>query len=284
MRICAGALALHLLAITAQPAQASIFHLMQIEQIIAGVDGDTSVQAIQLRMRGPFENQVQFSILFARDATGSNPIELIHFPTPVVNAGLGVRILAASANFADHTDTSLTPDFILTNLIPASYLAAGSLTFEDNFGTVYWRVSWGGASYTGPNTGELCNDLDGDFGPPVSGPLPSDGVQALLFDGAAGDFSTRNIDDYIVTPDAAVFTNNNDESGTIVVGGGCEPCDMNCDTDINALDIEFFIDLLFNGTDPCCGDRGDIGSSGDINLDGSIDAADIEGFINCLFP
>ena len=66
--------------------------------------------------------------------------------------------------------------------------------------------------------------------------------------------------------------------------GGCVPCDMNCDEDINALDIEFFIDLLFNGTDPCCGNRGDIGSSGDVNLDGSIDAADIEGFINCLFP
>ena len=42
-----------------------------------------------------------------------------------------------------------------------------------------------------------------------------------------------------------------------------------------------FSDVL---RDPCCGDRGDIGSSGDVNLDGSIDAEDIEGFINCLFP
>ncbi len=50
------------------------------------------------------------------------------------------------------------------------------------------------------------------------------------------------------------------------------------------MDIEFFIDLLFNGTDPCCGNRGEVGSSGDVNGDGSIDAADIEGFINCLFP
>ena len=66
--------------------------------------------------------------------------------------------------------------------------------------------------------------------------------------------------------------------------GVCVPCDMNCDGDINALDIEFFIDLLFNGTEPCCGSRGDIGSTGDVNLDGSIDAADIEGFIACLFP
>ena len=69
-------------------------------------------------------------------------------------------------------------------------------------------------------------------------------------------------------------------------GGGCtrDPCDMNCDDDINALDIEFFIGLLFDGDEPCCGNRGDIGSSGDVNRDGRIDAADIEGFINCLFP
>ena len=67
-------------------------------------------------------------------------------------------------------------------------------------------------------------------------------------------------------------------------GPVCVPCDMNCDLAINALDIEPFIGLLFNGDDPCCGNRGDIGSTGDVNLDGSIDALDIEGFINCLFP
>ncbi len=46
---------------------------------------------------------------------------------------------------------------------------------------------------------------------------------------------------------------------------------------VDALDIEFFIDILFNGATPCntC--------TGDTNGDGNIDAADIEGFINCLF-
>ena len=63
----------------------------------------------------------------------------------------------------------------------------------------------------------------------------------------------------------------------------CDPCDMNCDTEINALDIEFYIDLLFNNADPCCGIRGEVGSTGDVNLDGRISAADIEGFIDCLF-
>ena len=64
----------------------------------------------------------------------------------------------------------------------------------------------------------------------------------------------------------------------------CVPCDMNCDTAIDALDIEFFIELLFNNAVPCCGERGVPGSAGDVNGDGNIDALDIEGFINCLFP
>ena len=57
----------------------------------------------------------------------------------------------------------------------------------------------------------------------------------------------------------------------------CDPCDMNCDGDINALDIEDFIDLLFNGAEPCntC--------TGDTNADGNIDALDIEPFLHCLF-
>ncbi len=58
----------------------------------------------------------------------------------------------------------------------------------------------------------------------------------------------------------------------------CEPCDMNCDGSIDAIDIETFIGLLFDAGVPCdtC--------SGDTNADGTIDAADIDGFIECLFP
>ena len=60
-------------------------------------------------------------------------------------------------------------------------------------------------------------------------------------------------------------------------GGGCDPCDMNCDGGIDALDIEPFLDLLFRGGQPCgpC--------TGDTNGDGNIDALDIEPCLNCLF-
>ena len=60
--------------------------------------------------------------------------------------------------------------------------------------------------------------------------------------------------------------------------------DVNCDGDINALDIEAFLVALFEpenyaGRYPDC----DINLA-DINGDGSIDALDIEHFLNLLFP
>ncbi len=59
---------------------------------------------------------------------------------------------------------------------------------------------------------------------------------------------------------------------------GCDPCDMNCDAQVNAFDIEPSLDLLFNGGVPCntC--------TGDVNADGNINAFDIEPFLKCLFP
>jgi hypothetical protein len=58
----------------------------------------------------------------------------------------------------------------------------------------------------------------------------------------------------------------------------CDPCDMNCDGQIDTFDIEPFLDLLFGGGDPCdeC--------TGDVNGDGDINAFDIEPFLACLFP
>ena len=62
-------------------------------------------------------------------------------------------------------------------------------------------------------------------------------------------------------------------------GGGCQPCDMNCDGDINAFDIEPFLDLLFDPNAVPCDS-----CTGDANGDGNIDAFDIEPFLECLFP
>jgi len=193
----------------AVPLYAS-FHLMQIEQVIGGVNGDKTAQAVQLRMRSTPENLVSGCQLIAFDAAGNNPITLATFSSGVSNGAVGSRILITTASFASHETSPITSDFTMT-AIPASYLAAGRLAYLNPAflsGGILWSVSWGGASYTGPNTGLIVNDADGNFAPPFAGVLPSGSTSALLFPGLASALSTNNAADYMVTAGTATFTNN----------------------------------------------------------------------------
>ena len=63
-------------------------------------------------------------------------------------------------------------------------------------------------------------------------------------------------------------------------GCTCDPCDMNCDGEINAFDIEPFLSALFDPEEyaiqfPDCNIN---------NGDGIVDAFDIEPFLDLLFP
>ncbi len=205
------------------------FHFMQIEQVIAGVDGDTSAQAIQLRMRTAGQRFVGQSRIVAYDANGENPILITDFGANVPTGISGSRVLVATEAFGRYTDPSVIPDFIMTNPIPDSYMAAGRITFEDDFGDILWSLAYGGESYTGPTDGSITNDSDGEFGPPFPLGLPTDGVSSLLFDGPASAPSTNNADDYIITAGAATFRNNaaqaflvTDADGPgLTLGGAC---------------------------------------------------------------
>jgi len=264
-----------LVLVVGSPTFAS-FHLMQIEQVIGGVNGDTTAQAIQLRMRALGQNLVSNARINVRDATGANPILILNMTTNVASGTAGRRVLIASPNFADYTVPGTTPDFTMTNFIPASYLAAGSLTFEDDFGTIYWRLSWGGAAYTGSNTGSITNDADGNFGPPFGGPLPSGGHQALRFPGAFSALSTTNLADYALTPGAATFTNNA-TAPFLVSDPQCLSCggDLNSDLAVNSLDIQEFVNCSSGGSLilRTCG-------CADEDFNGVIDQADIDTFVN----
>jgi hypothetical protein len=185
---------------------------MQIEQVIAGVGGDTTAQAIQLRMRSAGQSIVQLTRLRAWDANGQNPIVVIDMAQGVGNGAAGARILIASSNFQ-----GVAPDFTMTNLIPVSYFAAGSLTFESDSGAVYWRLSWGGESYTGSNAGQIDNDSDGNFGPAFPGPLPFETTRALRFAGTSSALSTTNAANYTLTDEFPTFTNNAGASGVPAV-------------------------------------------------------------------
>ena len=243
----------------AEGAHASFFDLMQIEQVIGGVAGDTTAQAIQLRMRADFQCFVSQSKLMAHDAAGENPVLLIDFQSDLPGCKPGDRVLIVSEDFClfldDHYDLA---DFTLTNLIPESYLAAGSITFEDADGTiVFWRLSWGGKNYTGPTDGSIINDADGEFGPPWPGPLPSDGLQALQFQGPPDAQSTNNQDDYALG--TSHWRNN---AG---LSDGLTPCPADFDGDgVNILDL---LTLLANwGPTPPGGYQADLDCDGNVGI------------------
>ena len=196
------------------------FHLMQVEQVIGGVNGDITAQAIQLRERSAGQNFVYQGRLVVRDAGGNNPIVLMDLNAPVFGDLAGNRILIASPNMANYL--TVAPDFTMTNLIPAGYLAAGTLTFEqDAPAIVYWRVSWGGAAYTGIGTVSTLNDASGNANPAFASALPSTTTQSLQFKFSAGALSTANSTDYQITAAAATFINNEVISGVVGPVGTC---------------------------------------------------------------
>ena len=253
------------------------FHLMQIEQVIGGVNGDTTAQAIQLRMRSPNQNILSSARMRVFDAAGLTPVIVKNFTTnlpPFPPAG--TRVLIVSSNFVDLLDPAVSADYVMDNLIPASYLAAGSLTFENNTGSIiYWRLSWGGGNYTGSNSGSCTNDdsmcpAPGTFGPPWpaspgTDPLPSAGLQALQFQGPHTALSTTNANDYDLTAGAAAFTNSSGDSGTVT-----NPCpeDVNGDSSIDVLDL---IELLLCFGQPASPDC----QAEDVNGDGTVDVLDL---------
>ncbi|MCB9850925.1 MAG: hypothetical protein H6817_09515 [Phycisphaerales bacterium] len=192
------------------------FHFMQIEQVVAGVDGDATAQAVQLRMRQPAQELVSRAKLIAWDANGANPVVLIDFASDVTQDELGANILAATERFSQYTTPAAEPDFVLTNPIPTSYLQAGSITFENDEGTlIVWRLSWGGDGYAGDTDGALTNDDDGEFGPAFPESLTTNGFVAVKLLIGASTESSSNAADYALTTGAAVFTNNAGDAFTL---------------------------------------------------------------------
>jgi hypothetical protein len=180
-RIVLTALATGILTTSAPAA----FHLMQIEEIIGGINGDPTAQAIQLRQRSANNHVVSGTQLWARDATGGSAILLLTIPGNVS----------------------------LANPIPQDYLSGGKVTFESS-GFIYWSVAFG--NYTGSNTGQFDNDSNGNFGTPFPNALPFDTLRGIHFPGAFSAGSTTNFNDYAFTPNPAQVRNNAGGNFTVV--------------------------------------------------------------------
>lgn len=211
------------------PALAT-FHLMKIEQVVAGVNGDASAQAVQLRMRLDGQGRLAPSRLVAWDARGENPVVLIDFSESVVNEAAGARILVVSSTMANYTAPAVMPDFVMANRIPDTYFGAGSLTFEtDSGGLVVYRLSWGGSAYTGPSTGGTDNDDDGEFNPPYPDGLAAGGLRGVVSQVRFDALGTSNAADFAASDGAAVLTNNAGAEFTV------SPCAAASDGDGDGL-------------------------------------------------
>lgn len=265
----------HVFGFAGVPVQPSV--LIQIEQVFGSLP---SAQAIQLRMRADGQDLQNCVIRAYPKTVGGGEIYVIAtFPAPVANTSAGSRVLITSPGFANFTTPTVVPDVVMTNQIPTNYLFnGGSLTLEDNAGTVYWRLSWGGTGYTGPTIGSTLNDADGDFGKLTTMRLtPLASLQAMRFLGAAADLSTTNQTDYGLTFGAAVFTNNAGNTFMVVDPGHPPTGDFDAIGSTNGRDIRYFVNCVLTGSSggaPC--------HYGDFDLSGTVDTADVAPFISRL--
>lgn len=191
------------------------FHQMQIEQVVGGLGGDTSAQAIQLRMRKGGQNEVSRARIRAWDAAGLNPVTVLDFTSDIPIGSKGSRILIATRPFIDKLrklQPSFTPDYLMTLPIPPEYLAAGRLTYEGDSGAVFWSLAWGGPFYTGSHLGKTVNAPDGNFGPAFPLALPKARRRALGFDGPADAIATSNSLDYTLSANPATVVRNDGKS------------------------------------------------------------------------
>src|SRR4051794_29871869 len=105
------------------PSAHAAFHVMQVEEVIGSINGNTSAQAIQLRLRSGGQSVVSNAKLWAWDANGANRVLLLDITTNVSNSAAGARILLTTSGFTSAMvsggATAFVPDFTLANNIPA---------------------------------------------------------------------------------------------------------------------------------------------------------------------
>lgn len=93
------------------PASAvAAFHLMKVDEVLTGVNGDTGIQYVELVMVNSNQNFVGGHHLESRGSTGT-VIGDFTIPNNVASGVAGGKILLATQAFADLA--IVTPDFIL---------------------------------------------------------------------------------------------------------------------------------------------------------------------------
>ncbi len=123
-RFAPFALLLVLLPLHAIPAGAA-FHLNEINKVMVGLNGNTTIQAVELKMLAGGENLVGSVSIKVYDAAGTQVDSLGSFSGPVPSGIAGRFILCATPNFA--ATFGITPDLIIK---PGMLLGTGQVSFE----------------------------------------------------------------------------------------------------------------------------------------------------------
>jgi len=209
-----------LVLLTPAPGRA-FFHVSHISEVMSGVNGDPTVQYVEIRMNSSFpQNAVGNTRLTAFSCDGTTSSVLLFVPSSVTSGGLDVRWIMATTNFA--AVAGITPDFTWD---PTS---AGSI--DPTCGMVCWGApgllppdpgTWvatdqnnyvdcvGYGGYTGVAKTST-HDMTPTSGTPTSLP-PGNGTMSLTRVGFTGD----NDADFALA--APTPTNNGGATG---LGGG----------------------------------------------------------------
>jgi hypothetical protein len=106
-------------------AEPQAFHLVEINKLLVGYNGNTAIQAVELKLLSGGENFVGGALVAVYDSLGDPVATLGTFPGNVPNGVAGDRILCATAAFA--SAFSITPDLVINPGIP---MVTGQVSFE----------------------------------------------------------------------------------------------------------------------------------------------------------
>ena len=124
------ALTLAFVALSSRPAHGDTealqtFHIAEIYKIMAGYNGNTNIQAVEIKMLGAGENLVSGVSLVAVDADSTVSTTLGTFAASVPNGAAGGRILLATTAF--QTTFGITADLTIT---PGILAMTGQVSYE----------------------------------------------------------------------------------------------------------------------------------------------------------
>jgi hypothetical protein len=209
-RFRAGLALLPLLALLHSASTEAAFHLNEITKVMVGLNGNTTIQAVELKMLAINENLVGGMQIRVYDAAGTFVDSLGTFTGSVPGSAAGQSILCATPNFA--TTFGIEPDL---RIKPGLLVGTGQVAFEKPgclvnaiaYGAVTTPKNGTTSAAALPATGAMVLVRTIDDGTAVICPLDEDAAARLqLRSGTAGSpiFFRNNFGDFAqVFPTAA---------------------------------------------------------------------------------